>query len=772
MKSGKDVETLTINKHSEESEQLISMDTNAFEEPKNRGLNLRPLWRTVQRNILLITSIATVVSLGTFYSQSKSPRQYEGDFRLLVEPITTEAKFTDPSTISRDGGVATNNNGSTVDYPTLLQFLQSNSLLSGIIKQIQTKYPDVNYDSLTKDLVVERIGTNLSDSTRLIEVSYKGNDPKKVQFVLDEIAKGYLKYSLEDRTTRIGGGVKFIEDQLPRLQQQVDDLQGKVQGIQQRYNLSDPASDGAELSKQLRDIQAQRLNTQRELQEQKTLYVNLQKQLKLAPDEAITASTVSEDPNYQELLKQLKEVESQIAVESARFSEENPVIQGLREKQRNLSQLLNREARGIVGQSGSGSAGNPKVLAFQNSIRQGLIKQLVDTANQVQLLEVRSRTVAQAEASLNQQLKQFPAISRQYNDLQRRLDIATKTLNQLLVQRETLRVEAAQKEVPWEIVSAPKLPRDPAGNPVPVPGDSTKKLAMGIIAGLLLGLGIAILKERYRDVFFTSEDIEEGIELPLLGVTPFDRSMKLQSRGKAGRHHANGSAFLEAFNSLYTSIRFLAANPPISSLVVSSVAPGDGKSTVALHLAQAAAAMGQRVLLVDANLHQPELHVKLGLSNMQGLSDLLSQELNPDEFIQRSPKQDNLFVVTSGQLLPDSTKLLASTRMQNLIEQFQSSFDLVIYDTADLLEFADANFLAAYTDGILMVIGITKTKRSLVMQTINKLNAWHLPIIGTVANHTSKRVSKSLNYDRGDFEQKRLIDPTFENKPKVFKPDY
>lgn len=787
MKSEQDVQALSLNKRGKQSEQLTSVDTDELnelkksklnlppvwrtiepssdtdelDEPKKVGLNLRPLWRTIQRNVLLITGVTSVVTATALYSgfTSPPPHIYEGDFRLLVEPITSEAKFTDPSVLSRDGGVSTTNG---VDYATLLQVLQSPGLLSKVAKQVQARYSDVSSDSLAKDLVVQRVGTNLSDATKLIEVRYKGEDPEKVQFVLAELAKGYLKYSLEDRKTRIGSGVKFIEDQLPRLQQQVDSLEGQLQALQQRYKLSNPTSEGALLSEQLRGVQAQKLQTQRELQELNALYANLQKQLELAPNQALAASTLSEDPNYQELRAQLKRIETQIAVDSARFSEENPVIQGLREKQKNLSLLLNQETRRIVGQDIPTTAGNPQVPTFQNSIRQALIKELVDTANKRQVLEIRDRAITQAEASLNQQVRQFPAITRQYNDLQRRLDIATKTLNQLLIQRETLRVEAAQKEVPWEVISTPRIARDATGNPLPVPGDSaTKKLAMAVIAGLLLGVGTAVLKEKYRNVFYTTEDIQDTIQVPLLGVIPLDKIAKqfpnfsaaVGSIEKTEANHSDASPFLQGFNSLYTRIRFLASDPPVRSLVVSSAQPMDGKTTIALHLATAAAVMGKRVLLVDANLRQPQIHTRLGLPNLQGLSNLLSQNLDANALIQRSPLKDNLFVLTSGQLLPESHTLLASTKMQHLMEQFQTAFDLVIYDTPHLLDLLDANFLAANTDGLLMVVGVRKTKRSVVMQVLNRLNTFRLPILGIVANYAEESTNSSYLDDNHYFEE-------------------
>jgi capsular exopolysaccharide synthesis family protein len=367
---------------------------------------------------------------------------------------------------------------------------------------------------------------------------------------------------------------------------------------------------------------------------------------------------------------------------------------------------------------------------------------------------------------------------RQYNELQRRLDIATKTLSQLLIQRETLRVDAAQKEVPWEMVSAPEIPHDAKGNMLPARSGNPKKLAMGVIAAIVLGLGAAALKEKYYDLFYTTEDIQDRLELPLLGVIPLNKSAKhpnssgvVKSIEGTQANHNEASLFLEAFDSLYASIHFLASNPPVRSLVVSSASPGDGKTTTALHLGQAAALMGQRVLLVDANLRLPQIHTSLGLLNVQGLSNLLSQNLDPNALIQQSPMEENLFVLTSGQIRSHSTRLLASNRMQDLMEQFQAAFDLVIYDAPHLLGVADANFLAEHTDGLLMVVGVGKTKRSVVMQVLDGLNSFRLPILGIVANHVKASKNSSYGYNNRYYEQNHRVHPKEAKTAKVFTTD-
>lgn len=289
--------------------------------------------------------------------------------------------------------------------------------------------------------------------------------------------------------------------------------------------------------------------------------------------------------------------------------------------------------------------------------------------------------------------------------------------------------------------------------------------------GFLLGLGVAIIKENYHDVFYTTEDIQDAIKLPVLGIIPFNKSAKRSISSTIARtlEGTNPSLFSETFNSLYANIRFLASDSPVCSLVVSSAAPEDGKTTIAVHLAEAAAATGKRVLLVDANFRLPEVHNRLGLSSHQGLSNLLSLNLNPKNFIQRAPLEDNLFVLPSGQFLPDSTSLLASPQMQHLMKQFRTVFDLVIYDTPHLLGLADTSFLAAHTDGILMVVDVGKTRRSVVMQVLSGLNTLQLPVLGTVANQTREMTNSSYGYHPRYHKQKHWVRLTFIKNLKLLK---
>jgi polysaccharide biosynthesis transport protein len=692
----------------------------------------------------------------------RTPRSYMGGFRLLVEPITGEAKMTDPSALSRGGEISS----FSVDYPTLLQVLQSPGLLSNVAKRLQPNYPEVTLESLTQDVAsknlnIQRIGTNLLDSTKLIDITYKGGNAEQVQAVLSAVAQEYLDYSLEARKSRISGGVDFIEEQLPGLQQRVTDLQAQLQTLQQRYNLTDPGVRGTDLSKQALTIENQKLDVQREIQEQITLYETLKAQLNLTPNEAIAASVLSEDPRYQDLLTQLKKIESEIAVKSARFSPTSPVLESLKIQQQNLSSLLAQETQKILGQSLPDKVLNPQVLTFQNSTRLTLIQQLAVAANQIQVLKSRQDSVDQAGLLTTEQLEQVPAIIRLYTNLQRELDIAIKALNQLTIQRDTLQVEAAQKEVPWQLVAPPKLPVDANGKPIPMDRDIKKKLPIGVVAGLLLGIASAVLLEKFRNLFFCTEDVQDAVKLPLMAVIPHSASDTLIHNGQLvslrpdqTQAQPKPSLFQESFNALFASLRFLESSRSIRSLVVGSASPQEGKTTIALQVAQAGAAIGQKVLLVDANFRTPDLHQRLGLSNQKGLANIMAESLDPIHCIQRSTIP-NLSILTAGTVTKDSPRQLASSQMQQIVAQLETEFDLVIYDTPHLLGLSDTSFLTAYTDGLLVVVGVRKTKRSVLMQVLTGLESFQLPVVGVVVNHPQSGGRVSYGYQNSMYEKKQ-----------------
>jgi polysaccharide biosynthesis transport protein len=554
-------------------------------------------------------------------------------------------------------------------------------------------------------------------------------------------------------------GIQFVESQLTTLRQRVDKLQAQLQRFRQQHNLLDPDLQASQLTTQVNAIAQQRLETEKQLAETQALYATLQGR--------VGASTaMKEAPVYQKLLDQLREINTKIAQESSRFSERNPAVQALRDQQQALLPLIRQEAERVLG------------------------SKLAEVATQAAVLEVRSQTIAQTEANLKQQVNQLPALTRQYADLRRELDVANQSLNRFLANRESLQVNAAQKEIPWQRMSIPEKPQ------IPISPNKARNFLLGAIAGLLLGIAAAMLAERVDDKFHSIDDLKNRTKLPLLGTIPHQPTLAssgiavqaspepdfldpnflepsfldpaLPNSGSRSplltqlmqrlrptppdRPYAAVS-FLEAFRSLYTNICLLGSDSPIRAIVTSSALPGDGKSTVAISLAQSAAAMGQRVLLVDADLRRPQIGQRLGLPNFKGLSNLIASEIEFEQVVQRSDSASlaswasgGLWVLTSGPIPPDSTKLLSSKKMQHLMAQFRSQFDLVIYDTPPVLGFADSTLLVSHTDGLVMVVRLNQTDRGAIAQALEGLSLSNSPILGIVANGSQDDRATSFDY--------------------------
>jgi polysaccharide biosynthesis transport protein len=713
-------------------------------------LNLGQLLAILRRRWLILLQVATATTLLASASTLLQPPRYSGNINLLVEPVTQGRRLANTLTSSQEGQQFDSSiYGIPYDpgYVSQIAVLKSQALLDPIVKKIQARYPDISYGSLVSQIQIK----NPEDS-KILSISYSGEDPDQIQFVLSQIANGFLTYSTEDRQKNLRKAVDFVNEQITRQQQNVKTLEAELETFRQTNNLVQPTQKSDSLSQQLASLSDEQRSNQVKLAAAQTLYNSLQQQIKLDPSQGIMAANLSESPRYQDLLAQLQEVETKLAQESARLRSNTPVIQLLQDQRDRLLPLLQAEAQRIV-RSDSTASQSREQLGYQGTVSRGLITNLIDAVNQVKVLQTQQQAIEREISSLNNQIKGLATVSRQYGELDRNLSIASDSLARLQIARENLQLEVARQLAPWELMTRidENIVSDVSG--------TSRKLLLGGIAGLLLGIGAALLAEKLDRVFHTPGDFKET-NLPCLGMIPYQKQLRQSSLLITGgapavepaqhreRRYANTVPFLEAFYSLDANIRLLNSDSPIRSLTITSASPADGKSTVSTHLALAAAAMGRKVLIVDADLRLPQVHNRFNLPNLRGLSNLLTSELDAQEVIQPSLVDDNLYILTAGQLPPAPGRLLSSNKMRNYAERFAKQFDLVIYDSPPLLGFADAKLVGAHTDGILLVVGLGKTNRDNVMHLLRDLHSTtQVSVLGIVANGLKQQYENILRYD-------------------------
>ncbi len=721
---------------------FVALQGNGDEDSFNFRLALSVLRRRWWILLVVGTAVTSVMGMRVLQEDPL----YRSQFRLLVEPIASEQQF-DQFSQRLIGQL-----GLDFDYDTQIEVLRSPTVLAPILEQIQTQYPEVDYGALVGAFTVSQIV-----GTKIMEVSYQDSDPHKIQFILDKLAAGLIAYSQVEQQTGRQKGLGFVEEQLPVLEERVNTLQNDLQAFRQRHNILDPDVQGQSVAERLNLLREESRAARTSLNEVSSLTQTLQGQLDLDLDQAMVVAALSEAPRYQTLLNQLQEIETRLALESARFTESNPTIVGLRAQREKLLPLIQAEAQAVLGEAAGDQA--TSLSASPNPIRLQLTQDFIGATNEKMVLEVRSAALALAENQTRQDLNRFADLSRQYMDLQRQLNVATESLNRFLAVQEDLQIEAAQRTTSWELLNAPELPL------YPIAPDVTRGMAVAVMAGLIAGVGAMLIVEKLDVRFHSAEDIKEMIRIPLLGVIPFRKEFhQRQGKSKRGKEttqllpvpRSNGYAstdrryhttpFLEAFRSLNANLSFLTPDKPLQVLVISSSVPLEGKSTTSIHLAQTAAAMGQRVLLVDADLRRPQVHVVADLPNVWGLSHAISMDIDVEDVIQRSPTEDNLFVLTSGQIPPDPTRLLASQKMRTLIQWFRQHYDLIIFDTPPMLGLADAKFLAPHSDVMILVARLGWTERTVLKQVIEGLKVSQIHNVGLVANGAKGLSSGSYYY--------------------------
>lgn len=204
----------------------------------------------------------------------------------------------------------------------------------------------------------------------------------------------------------------------------------------------------------------------------------------------------------------------------------------------------------------------------------------------------------------------------------------------------------------------------------------------------------------------------------------------------------------EAFRTLRTNIQFSGLDDSLSSIVVTSSEPSEGKSTVLINLAITIAQSGKKVLVIDCDLRRPTVHKKLGLPNAEGLTNLLIQDKESFDEVVLTTKVPNLSALTSGPTPPNPAELLGTKRMKSIIRQLTGSFDMVLIDAPPVIAVTDAQILATIAEGTLIVTSYGATEKFGLVKTKELLDKVGAKVLGVVIN---KVPEKSEHYYYGKY---------------------
>jgi succinoglycan biosynthesis transport protein ExoP len=330
-------------------------------------------------------------------------------------------------------------------------------------------------------------------------------------------------------------------------------------------------------------------------------------------------------------------------------------------------------------------------------------------------------------ATLNRQKGEAQGLSRtgiEYGALQRDAEANRQMFESLLKRTQETGISEELKAGNIRVVDQAETPRGP------VSPNTFNNLLIALLGGLALAVGLAFAFEYGDDRIKNPDELKKNLGLPFLGMVPalFDKSITTPL--------INGNApsiFGESFRSIRTNVLFSSADEGSRLIVVTSSAPGEGKTAVSTNLSVALAQAGHRVLLVDADMRKPRVHEVFQQPLAPGLSNLLVGDKPVSEAIRESSQQ-GLWLMAAGTYPPNPAELLGSKKFRDLTVFLQQYFDWVIIDTPPVMAVTDAAIAANLAHGVLFVVGAEMTSRRVAQRAVEQLEMSQARFLGAVLN--------------------------------------
>ena len=360
--------------------------------------------------------------------------------------------------------------------------------------------------------------------------------------------------------------------------------------------------------------------------------------------------------------------------------------------------------------------------------------------------QVASQTTTAAETELRGQVDRLASQIKSLGHRLRTATLASALLNQEAVLKEQLaqiEVSGASNLGGVELVT-PATP--PAGPSSPRPVRDT---LLGLATGLCLGLGAAFARDSLDDRLSSKEATEEAADAPVLAMVPLVAMWRMRKQPLVVTRSDPTSLAAEAYRSLRTSLQFVRQEQRARTIVITSPAASDGKTSTLANLGVAFAQAGDRVLVVSCDLRRPRLGQFFGVDEEPGLTTVLADGTPLEDVIQPVAGQQRLWVLPAGRVPPNPAELLNSPRVRQIFKTLADGFDLVLIDSPPLLPVTDAVLLAQVADGVLLVASAGQSRRADLRRAREKLTQVNATVVGVVLNQVTRETGYGYGYGHG-----------------------
>lgn len=640
---------------------------------------------------------------------------------------------------------------------TQVKLLQSESLLEDVIDKLKlSQQPKTGWRAVTgrvrhlfrpktsslseREELIQQIQRNLtvrtSGNSHLLEVLYESPDPQGASDFVNTLVSEFVELSQEARWKAAEGTAEWLTKHLNIMKSQLEQSEGQLQEYARTSGLTFTSEKENLAENRLKELQDELLKAQAERIANQARFEGT----KNGPTDALPA--VSDDATVREYRQRLTELQRQYAELTATLTPEHYKVQRVQAQITELQSAIQKEHETVK-------------RRIRNEYGQSARREAMLSKAQ----EQQAKIVAdQSEKAIH------------YDTLKRDVD-SNRHLYEVMLQRvKEASLATAMRDSNVMVVDRAKQPARPYRPNVPM------NAAIGVFSGVFLGFGFVLFRERVDRRISAPDDAQIYLDLPVLGVLPVDDGpLRWQARNQFGARRpaaaipveANSrtpsdcpelatwkrkpSLLAECVRTTLTSI--LLPNQDEDALriiVLTSAAPGDGKTTVACNLGIAMAEIGRKVLLIEGDLRRPRLHRVFGIANSWGLRETLQSDMPLDSVpmahLAQTTEIVGLWVLPGGTVGSTPANLFYSARMPALLKRLRREFDMILIDAPPTIHLADARVLGRLADGVILVVRSGQTTTNSAAFAAQRFAEDGTRVLGTVLNSWDPRSAPHYGY--------------------------
>jgi capsular exopolysaccharide synthesis family protein len=689
------------------------MDDFKTSPPPETKLHFLDYWRVIRiRKAIIITVFlitAIIATIVTFIL----PESYASTCRIKVENDVTDIPDMNgtPSYIPFD----------PYFIQTTFEIMQSELVLSNVIAELHlnTKWGDKYYGgetlktTETMDILKRQMLLAPVKNTKLIAITVYSDDKNEAADLANAIARAYKEYRFASRRDLTTNGVAVLQEQVDQQEHDIQTNQEYIESLRSSLHIidQDPHADAPTPtidSQQLQLINQQRIESERIYQEQ---FVQLQelKSIQATNQEKLAdvLPGIVPDSTLNDLVGRLHEARQKWVTLTNDYAVDNPIVARVQ----SLINELNSEI-------GDRVAGVMASLETQVNAKKAQIDAMTASVDNAKLQDEE------------QAIKNQP-----YYNAKRELEQKIR-MHELLYSR--LEADKVNLNLPKNSMVEITDPATPGKTPVRP--NKTANIAIGLVLGLLMGVGLAFFIEYLDTSVKTIDDVERTFQAPVLGVIPQNIGYLLED-GIESKH-------AEAYRVLRTNLLFSRKDEKFNTIVLVSAGAGEGKSTTTINLATVFAQSGNRVLIVDSDLRRPTLHKLFKVSNNAGLTNYLLKQNTLPELVQTTPVP-NLDFMASGRLPNSSMGILGSAQMKEMIAELKQRYDFIFFDSPPILGVSDASILASEVDLVMQVIQYRRYPQPMTIRAKQMIEKVGGNFVGLVLNNINMSQDEGYYYYSG-----------------------